>query len=458
MKRHPAPLPLQPAAPGIRRSRPWQQGRQQLCRLILFSFFLLLAAVPTRADDSQLNRETYQQLELFANVLALLQQHYVDEVDTREVITGAINGMLNSLDPHSSYMSAEDFKELQEETQGSFNGIGLEITIRDGILTVVAPIEGTPAARKEIEAGDQILAIDGELTKNMSLLEAMKRLRGPRDTRVTLTIFRRTWREMRDIELQRAAIPLHSVKGMELEPGLFYLRISTFQSATTRDVRQALREAGKAAELKGLIMDLRNNPGGLLDQAVKVTDIFIDQGTIVSTKGKDNSQEMVFSAHPGGAFNHTPMVVLVNGGSASGSEIVAGALQDHKRAIILGTPSFGKGSVQTILPMPGGAGVRLTTARYYTPNGTSIQNTGIQPDIEVPARPQLDRQDEPQLRERDLPHHLEDAAGQEKPQADSSEETDGDTSPALAARLKGDNQLQTALIILKSLEIAAERP
>ena len=431
--------------------------------LSLLFTLLLFGSGTTRADDSQLNRDTYQHLEIFSNVLVLLQQHYVDEVDTEKIITGAINGMLNSLDPHSSYMSPEDFNELQEETQGSFHGIGIEITVRDNILTVVAPIEGTPAAKKGLEAGDQIIRVNGVLTKNMSLMDAVKSLRGEINTEVTLTIYREKWKEMREITIQRDIIPLYSVKSLLLEPGILYTRINSFQAATTRDFRKALRAAAKENPINGLVLDLRNNPGGLLDQAVKIADIFLDSGIIVSTKGRDGREQMVFEAHNGGPHNDFPMVVLVNGGSASGSEIVAGALQDNKRAIILGTTTFGKGSVQTVLPMPGGAGIRLTTARYYTPNGTSIQATGIHPDIEAPLTLESQERDQnsiiPLVREKDLPGHFTNTTQKTPSKETEPVDTIDDAKQQqleIKEKLEKDSQLRTALIILKSIEIVGD--
>lgn len=420
--------------------------------LIVCLFF----ATPLFGDDDSLKQETYKNLETFSNVLTLLEQHYVDEIDTGAVITGAINGMLGSLDPHSAYMTPEDFKELQEETKGSFSGIGIEITIRDEIITAVSPIEGTPAANAGIQSGDQIIRINGELTKNMSLMDAVKKLRGKKGTKVTITVHREGWKEMRDIELTRGVIPLRSVKSMQLEPGILYTRISNFQSSSTRDYKKVLNTFLKDSPISGLILDLRNNPGGLLDQAVKITDIFIDKGVIVSTKGRNAQLASVFEAHEGsGKFKTFPMVVLVNSGSASAAEIVAGALQDHKRAIVVGTPTFGKGSVQTILPMPNGAGIRLTTAKYYTPSGDSIQAKGIQPDMTVPLRLPSDKQQEEKdtwsVREKDLPGHF---ANNEQTEKDwSSKQQDQEVT----RRLEKDNQLRTGYYILKSLNIAAQQ-
>jgi carboxyl-terminal processing protease len=409
------------------------------------------------ADEDTLREETYKNLEVFSNVLMLLQEHYVDTIDPHEVISGAINGMLTSLDPHSSYMVPDDFKELQEETHGSFSGIGIEITIRNGILTIVSPIEDTPAYVKGLKAGDQIIQIEDESTKNMTLMDAVKRLRGKKGTSVTISIFRLGWQELKDFTIVRDKIPVHSVKSTELKPGLLYIRIANFQENTTRDLLEALRDQEDRMVISGLILDLRNNPGGLLDQSVKVADIFLDKGVIVSTKGREKDQDMVFEAHINNEKYQFPMIVLVNGGSASASEIVAGALQDHSRAIILGTETFGKGSVQTIIPMPDGAGLRLTTAKYYTPSGDSIQATGIKPDIVVPFIPTNGDQDTEQngharLREKDLPNHLEN----DKPESSKKETKEDKEKAGIEKRLHSDNQLRTALYILKGLRIAAQ--
>ncbi|MDX9841575.1 MAG: S41 family peptidase, partial [Desulfobulbus sp.] len=396
---------------------------KRITLLLILLCSCLLA--PARAEENKQERDTYRELETFANVLTLIQQYYVDEVGSSKAISGAITGMLGSLDPHSAYMTPEDFKELEEETSGSFTGIGIEITIRDGVLTAVAPIEDTPADRQGILSGDQILRIDGDMTKSMTLMEAVKKLRGEPGTTVTISVQRQGWPEVRDFTLVREAIPLHSVRSLELEPGYASIRVSNFQASTTRDVREALKELRARRLLQGLVLDLRNNPGGLLDQAVKVADIFLDKGVIVSTRGRDNQEQMLFEAHPDGAPGTYPMVVLVNGGSASGSEIVAGALQDHKRAIILGTTTFGKGSVQTILPLPDGAGIRLTTAKYYTPSGDSIQATGIKPDMVVPltAADGKDLAAEAgAIREKDLPRHLPNEA-ETTPAPDKGPET-----------------------------------
>jgi carboxyl-terminal processing protease len=432
-------------------------------------FFFSIATV--HAENGKQERDLYQDLETFANVLTLIQQYYVDEVDSNKVITGAINGMLGSLDPHSAYMTAEDFKALEEETSGSFTGIGIEISIRDGVLTAVTPIEGTPADRQGIKPGDQIVRINGDLTKTMTLMEAVKKLRGEVGTKVTITVHRSEWKEPKDFNLTREAIPLVSVNSMILEPGFGYIRLSNFQTSTTKDVLDALGVLGKKRPLQGLILDLRNNPGGLLDQAVKVADIFLDKGVIVSTKGRYKEEQMIFEAHPDGTRNDYPLVVLVNSGSASGSEIVAGALQDHKRAIILGTTTFGKGSVQTVLPLPEGAGLRLTTAKYYTPKGVSIQATGIKPDMVVPLNPAPQEKTatpaapSQNIREKDLPNHLKNetnrpAAGPSNDKEPGNQEATFEKVDEIQQtnkRLEQDNQLRTALIILRSLHLADEQ-
>ena len=383
------------------------------------------------ADDSKKERDTYRNLESFANVLTLMQQYYVDEIDTDKVISGAINGMLGSLDPHSAYMTPEDFKDLEEETTGTFSGIGIEITILDNVLTAVSPIEGTPAEKQGIRAGDQIVRINGESTKNMTLMEAVRKMRGVKGSKVTITIHREEWKGTRDFELIRDEIPLVSVRSMELEPGFLLVRVSNFQASTTKDAKGAISGYKKKHPVQGLVLDLRNNPGGLLDQAVKVADIFLDKGIIVSTKGRNKEEQMVFEAHQSSEQDSFPMVTLVNGGSASGSEIVAGALQDHKRSIILGTTTFGKGSVQTILPLPDGAGIRLTTAKYYTPSGDSIQATGIKPDMVVPLTAGGDKNEPAQplkiIREKDLPHHFKNENGGTPPPAPEKDADKGGT-------------------------------
>jgi len=432
-------------------------------KICLLFCLLVLFPLPAPAEETQQQQDIYRQLEIFSNVLALLQDHYVEPIDVKKVLDGAINGMLLSLDPHSAYMRPEDFQDLQDETRGSFGGIGLEITLRDGILTVISPIEGTPAARAGLEAGDQILLINGQSTKDISLLDAVQRLRGEPGSEVGISFFRKGWSELKEIALIREDIHLISVKSSLLEPGYGYLRITNFQADTATELRAQLDDLADDAPLHGLVLDLRNNPGGLLEQAVQVADIFLDSGLIVSTRGRQPEQTASFSATSSVKKHHTPLVVLVNEGTASASEIVAGALQDHKRAIILGTETFGKGSVQTIIPMPDGAGLRLTTAHYFTPSGVSIQARGITPNLPV-AREQAaegqkgEGQGNRQVREKDLPNHLETRGGDgggvvPLPMPATDQPMPEDTEQ----RLQQDNQLRTALIVLKSLTLAAQK-
>ena len=409
---------------------------------------------------------TYKNLEVFSNILSIVQQNYVDDIDSRETIEGAIKGMLTSLDPHSSYLKPDDFKELQVETKGSFSGIGIEITIKDDMLTVVSPIEDTPAFKAGIEAGDRIIKIEGQATKDMSLLEAVKELRGEKGSEVTISIHREGMLDLQDYTIVRDVIPIYSVRSRVLEPGYGYIRITNFQRNTAQDLQISLGDFIKEGPLKGMVLDLRNNPGGLLDSSVKIVDIFLDEGIIVSTKGRLLDQNMEFSAHSSAFKYDFPIVILINGGTASASEIVAGALQDHKRALILGTQSFGKGSVQTIIPMADGAGLRLTTARYYTPNGTSIQATGITPDVLVPKIVAAE-EDTPKgpvkfFREKDLRHHLENGGNlkpaDEKPQPPTIDESNLISDKVTIEeetkeKLKNDNQLNTALLVLKSLNV-----
>jgi len=422
-------------------------------------------------------QDTYESLEAFSKILSLVQENYVEEVDSQKAIEGAIKGMLTTLDPHSSYMKPDDFKELQVETQGSFTGIGIEITMKDNILTVVSPIEGTPAFAKGLKAGDKIVKIGEEPTQDMSLMEAVKRLRGPKGSEVTISIHRKGWPDLKEITLIRDIIPIHSVKSKLLEPGYPYIRIINFQAQTTTDFKKALSDLEKAGKIKGLIVDLRNNPGGLLDQSVKVADIFIDEGVIVSTKGRIKEQNSMFYARDNNPKYKFPVVVLVNEGSASASEIVAGALQDHKKAVIVGAQTFGKGSVQTIIPMDSGAGLRLTTARYYTPRGRSIQATGITPDIIVPSPASLtvehdEKEDEQEkkpkyLREKDLKHHIGNGLNddvtqkEEKPKPEEKPKTKVKTPVSKekqeAEDISKDQQLSTALTLLKGLNVFGKK-
>jgi len=367
---------------------------------------------------------------------------------------GAINGMIRSLDPHSAFMTPDLYKELEVETQGQFGGIGIEIMILKEVLTVVSPIEDTPAFNAGIKPGDQILKIDGKSTKDITTVEAVQKLRGPKDTKVTISILRENMAAPKDITLTRAVIQIKSVKFKKLEDRIGYIRIAAFQERTVEDLRKALKDLNeKNNPLKGLVLDLRNDPGGLLTQAVEVSDVFLKEGTIVSTRGRVKSMESKSTARDDNNEIGCPIVVLVNEGTASAAEIVAGALQDNGRALIMGTQTFGKASVQTVIPLEGGSALKLTTARYYTPKGRSIQAEGITPDITVPfINPVEDTEivvgKEERLREKDLKGHIKPA----KEDGTKMEEITGRNGKDLSD-LQKDNQLKTAVDILKSWDI-----
>jgi carboxyl-terminal processing protease len=398
----------------------------------------------------------YESLKLFVAVLEELENNYVEEVDAETLIHNAIKGMVENLDPHSSFMPPQAFEDLQDDTKGEFSGIGIVITLKDGILTVVSPIEGTPAYDAGIFAGDMIIKIDGDSTKGMALWEAVNRMRGPRHEEVFLTIIREGEPAPLEFSLKRDLIPMTSVRSAELLPGYGYIRVTNFRMNTHEEMGRQLEELETASPLKGLVVDLRDNPGGLLDQAIKMADLFLSEGIIVSIKGRDQKSNQTYDARPERSDKKYPIVVLINGGSASASEIVAGALQDHTRALILGTPSFGKGSVQTVRPLKDGYGLKYTIARYYTPSGRSIQAKGIQPDIEVGSGVLEEARKTPSafdrmIKEKDLRHSLmpEDADDI------SSEETDPDMSGQQrqareSAELLQDAQVKRALDILIS--------
>jgi carboxyl-terminal processing protease len=330
--------------------------------------------------------ETYKELNLFGDVFDKVRSDYVDEVSDDSLIEGAINGMLTSLDAHSNYLNAKNFNDMKVQTRGEFGGLGIEVSMENGLIKVVSPIDDTPAARAGLKPGDLITALDGSPVQGMTLPEAVEKMRGPVNSEVTLRI-RRSGKDPFDVKLTRATIKIQSVRSHMEGDSIGYLRITSFTEQTDVGLNNAMKNLKQQAgnKLTGVVLDLRNNPGGLLDQAVAVSDAFIDKGEIVSTRGRRADDAQRYNAHPGDITGGLPMVVLINGGSASASEIVAGALQDHHRAILLGTRSFGKGSVQTIIPLPGHGAMRLTTARYYTPSGRSIQARGIDPDIVVEA-------------------------------------------------------------------------
>ncbi len=344
--------------------------------------------------DSAAKSPDYKELRLFRQVMQLVQRNYVKDVPDKELVQGAINGMLQSLDPHSSFLNEEQFKELQVETKGEFGGLGIEITLENGVLTIVSPIEDTPAFRAGLKHGDKIIKINGETTRNITLQKAVKLMRGPRGTKVTVTIMREGFRTGKDFTITRDIIRVQSVKKEKLEPGYPYVRLIHFQENTDTDLDAAIKELG-GDEIKGLIIDLRNNPGGLLDQSYKVASLFLDKGKlIVHTDGRMKDQRMELYSTKSGKPYKFKVAILINEGSASASEIVAGALQDYDRAVVFGTKSFGKASVQTIIPLESGSGLRLTTAYYYTPKGRHIQKTGIQPDIDMKVEVQKQQEQE----------------------------------------------------------------
>jgi carboxyl-terminal processing protease len=414
------------------------------------------------------NAETYKGLKLFSDVIELVEDNYVDPVDPKELIAKAIQGMVHSLDPHSALLSPDDFKELQVDTQGEFTGIGVSITMKDGFVTVISPIEGTPAYKAGIKAGDKIIKVNGKTAGD--LRQAVKMIRGPKGTEVVVTIAREEVKKPIDFKIVRDIIPVESVKTAVLKPGYGYVWITNFRENTTDDLVSGLEKLESAkVPLKGLILDLRDNPGGLLDQAIKVSDLFIEKGTILSIKGRREKNTQIYRASENKVKRDYPIVLLINGGSASASEIVAGALQDQKRALILGTSSFGKGSVQSVEKLRDGYGLKLTIARYYTPSGRSIQAKGIQPDIIVKRR-FIDKEDmadigEGFIKEKDLKNHLEaiPEKGREKENERGKKEKKQkqqsiDKSRFMYGQLKPeqlmtDNQVTRALDILLSYEI-----
>ncbi|MFN3534331.1 MAG: S41 family peptidase [Desulfatiglandales bacterium] len=368
--------------------------------------FLFLSEANWKASSSE--DPLYENLRIFAEVLKEIQANYVEDVDPQKLVYSAIEGMVKSLDAHSAFLKKEEYTELMEETKGEFTGIGIEITIKDNTVTVVSPIEDTPAYRAGLKPGDKIIKVDNAPTRDMTLTEVVKRIRGPKGTQVKITIHREGEPSPLEFEITREKIPIQNVKGYYLGSSIGYLRVSSFQNNTSDKLYKIFQDLQKDHEIKGILLDLRNNPGGLLSEAVKVADLFLDEGTIVTTQGRGSAQKTELKARQGDNSIDLPMVVLVNEGSASASEIVAGALQDNKRALIVGTKTFGKGSVQTVIPLSDGSGLRLTTSLYFTPSGRSIQVTGIEPDVNIPAYKPTDLElKERMLREKDLQRHME---------------------------------------------------
>jgi carboxyl-terminal processing protease len=416
-----------------------------LCPLTLL---ILLGLQGDSQVSAALDRSIYKNLKTFNEVLDMVQKNYVEEIESKKLIDGAINGIMKSLDPHSTYMTADMYKELEVETRGSFGGIGIEITIKKDILTVVSPIEDTPAFTAGIKAGDHIIQIDGKSTKDITIMEAVKKMRGQKDTKVTITIMRENMSKPKDFVITRDIIKIKSVKSKVYDDNIGYIRVSSFQERTADDLKKVIKDLNaKVGNPKGVILDLRNNPGGLLNQAVGVADVFLKSGIIVSTKGRTKSMESKSVAKDDGNEPTCPIVILVNEGTASAAEIVSGALQDSGRAIVIGMQTFGKGSVQTVIPLENGSALKLTTAKYYTPNGRSIQAEGIKPDIVVKnIRPSEEKElTDDFIRERDLKGHIK-----------SKSETGTNTEESLTREqdiLIQDNQLKSAIDIIKSWDI-----
>ncbi len=406
-------------------------------------------------DNADFGPLPLQELRTFSDIFANIKSNYVEPVEDKDLLENAIRGMLSGLDPHSAYLDPDDYKELQVGTTGEFGGLGIEVGMEDGFVKVIAPIDDTPAQRAGIVAGDLIIRLDDTPVKGLTLRDAVEIMRGEPDTDIVLTIVREGLDKPLKIKITRAIIKVTSVKHRLLDPGFGYVRITQFQSNTSENLLDAIDKLRKENDgpLLGLVLDLRNNPGGVLSAAVDVADAFLEKGLIVYTKGRASDSEVEFKATPKDVLDKAPMVVLINVGSASASEIVAGALQDHHRAIIMGNKSFGKGSVQTVLPMKNGAALKLTTARYYTPSGRSIQAEGIVPDIKLERVKvtALEQNEFSPVKEADLARHLENGDG-EKSAGDAQDEQQTDEERR-AQLLNEDYQLYEALNLLKGIQI-----
>ncbi|HEX2570864.1 MAG TPA: S41 family peptidase [Polyangia bacterium] len=430
-----------------------QPARSTITTIITATLAGLIAAAACTGVAAALPKKysPYHKLGIFSRVLTYVENNYVEDVDQDKLVYGAIRGMLETLDPHSNFLDPDQYREMKSETSGRFDGVGIEVEVRDGALTILSAIDGTPAARAGLATGDVILKIEDRPTKGITIDEAVARMRGKRGAALKLTIGRRSWPEPRTFNLMRDSIKVENVTGRNLEAGYAYAKIRQFADNTDHDLASLLdrlEQDSPGGKLRGLILDLRNNPGGLLDQAVRVADEFIEDGLIVRTEGRGGRVLDEDRAHQRGTRLGFPIICLVNGGSASASEIVAGALQDHGRAVILGTQTFGKGSVQTVIEMDDGSALKLTVARYFTPKGRSIQEQGITPDVVVEkfhlADLKPDRTDEPEKKERDLAGHLR------NPQATGQAAVTGAMAPGI-----DDFQLHTALDYLKAWNILA---
>lgn len=409
-------------------------------------------------------KETYPSLKLFSDVLEMVENNYIDEITTQKLVENAIDGMVKGLDPHSSLLTPAELEELQIDTRGEFSGVGIQISMKDQFVTVIAPIDDTPAHRAGVKAGDRIIMVDDNEVRD--LRQAVKMIRGPRGSKVMITVLRQSVEEPLEIEIVRDTIPLVSVRSVILQPGYGYVRITNFNDDTTDNLATALEsiESGETP-LNGLILDLRDNPGGLLDQSVKVADLFLEEGVIVSIKGRMPESEKKYGAKKQAQDRDYPMVVLINGGSASASEIVAGALKDQKRALILGTTSFGKGSVQNVANLRDGYGLKLTIARYYTPSGESIQAKGIEPDIVIeqviadPKNESSEVKKRRRFKEKDLENHLDVEEKSDKASEKDQKKADDETvrgGTLMVEQLKADNQVSRALEILMGYHLLSK--
>ena len=412
-----------------------------LINLLVFKLNLLFMGVLVANQQ-----DVYKQLNLFGEVYERVRSEYVEEIKDKDLIEAAINGMLQSLDPHSSYLNSDSFEEMKVQTKGEFGGLGIEVTMENGLVKVVSPIDETPAAKAGIRSGDYISHIDEEAVMGLTLSEAVDKMRGPVNTPILITVIRKG-EEPFDVKIVRDIIKITSVK-IQVHEEVGYLRITSFTQKTYKNLIKEFSKLEKqmSGNMKGLVLDLRNNPGGLLDQAISVSDAFLDRGEIVSTRGRETNTEQRFNATKGDITKGIPIVVLINGGSASASEIVAGALQDHKRGILLGTSTFGKGSVQTIIPVSSKGAIRLTTARYYTPSGKSIQAKGIEPDIFVPQSKLEVLETNNERKESSLRGHLD----EKNPDA---EKTENEDISETENTLKDDYQLNRAIDLLKSISV-----
>ncbi|HIJ59658.1 MAG TPA: S41 family peptidase [Nitrospirae bacterium] len=410
--------------------------------VLIVSFFVVARWAVTTVNA----QSNYEDLKTFTEVLSLIKKNYVEEVKNKDLIQGAIKGLVNNLDPHSGYLTPEAFKELRVETKGEFGGIGIQIGIKDGILTVIAPIEDTPAYKAGIKAGDKILKINNDSTKNMSIHDAVAKMRGAKGTSLTLTIFREGMKETKEYTIVRDIIKIKSVKSKILHDNIGYVKLTQFQETSANDLKKAL-DSLKKEGMNSIILDLRNDPGGLLTSAVSVTELFLPpKKLVVYIKGRKGEKTEYFTELPKSDYADMPMVVLVNQGSASASEIVAGALKDWNRAVIVGVQTFGKGSVQSLIPLSDGSGLRLTTAKYYTPKGTSIQGVGITPDIIVKLESkEKDSKEHKVIREKDLEKHLK---NEQIPEEKSDKET-----ALFEVDEKDDNQLQRAIDVIKTWRV-----